>query len=49
LVVKDVATRRVLARDESTGPLYTLPLPTSTTTTPPAVSYALATAASSDN
>jgi hypothetical protein len=33
LSVKDLATRRVLARYDSTGPLYTLPLPTSITPT----------------
>jgi hypothetical protein len=47
LSVKDLATRRVLARYDSTGLLYTLPLPTSITLTPHVVSYALATAASS--
>jgi hypothetical protein len=47
LSVKDVATRRVLARYDSTGPLYTLPLPTSTTPTPRVVLYALTTATSS--
>jgi hypothetical protein len=47
LSVKNLATKRVLARYDSTGPLYTLPLPTSTTRTPCAVPYALATAASS--
>jgi hypothetical protein len=46
LSVKDLATRRVLARYDSTGPLYTPPLLTSTTTTPRAVPHALATAAS---
>jgi hypothetical protein len=33
LSVKDLAIRRVLAKYDSTGPLYTLPLPTSTTPT----------------
>jgi hypothetical protein len=33
LSVKDFATRCVLARYDSTGPLYTLPLPTLPTTT----------------
>jgi hypothetical protein len=33
LSMKDLATSRVLARYDSTGPLYTLPLPTSTTPT----------------
>jgi hypothetical protein len=47
LSVKDLTTRRMLARYDSIGPLYTLPLPTSTTPTPCVVSYALATAASS--
>jgi hypothetical protein len=47
LPVKDLATRRVLARYDSTGPLYTLPLPTLPTTTPRAILYALATTASS--
>jgi hypothetical protein len=47
LSVKDLATRCMLARYDSTGPLYTLPLPTSTTPTPCAVPYALTTAASS--
>jgi hypothetical protein len=47
LSVKDPTTRRVLARYDSTGLLYTLPLPTSTTPTPRAVLYALATAGSS--
>jgi hypothetical protein len=45
--VKDLATRRVLARYDSTGPLYTLALPTLLTTTPRVVPYALATTASS--
>jgi hypothetical protein len=44
LSMKDLATRHVLARYDSTGPLYTLPLPTSTIPTPRAVPYALATA-----
>jgi hypothetical protein len=47
LFVKDLATRRVLARYDSSGPLYTLPLPTFTTPTRCVVLYALATAASS--
>jgi hypothetical protein len=47
LSVKDLDTRRVLAKYNSTGPLYTLPFPTSTTPTPRVVPYALATAASS--
>jgi hypothetical protein len=47
LYVKDLATRRVLARYDSTGPLYTLSLPTSTTPTLRVVPYALATTASS--
>jgi hypothetical protein len=47
LSMKDLATRCVLARYNSTGPLYTLPLPTLPTTTSRVVSYALATAASS--
>jgi hypothetical protein len=47
LFVKDLATRHVLARYDNTGPLYTLPLPTSPTPTPRVVPYALATAASS--
>jgi hypothetical protein len=47
LSVKDLATRRVLARYDSTSLPYTLPLPTSTTSTPRAVPYALAAAASS--
>jgi hypothetical protein len=47
LSVKDLATRLVLARYYSTGPLYTLHLPTSTTPTLCVVSYAMATAASS--
>jgi hypothetical protein len=47
LSVKDHAIRRVLPRYDSTGPLYTLPLPTSTTPTPCVVPYALATTASS--
>jgi hypothetical protein len=46
LSVKDLATRRVLARYDSTGPFYTLPLPTLPTTTPRVVPYALATTAS---
>jgi hypothetical protein len=40
LSVKDIATRRVLARYNSTGPLYTLPLPILTTSTPRVVLYA---------
>jgi hypothetical protein len=47
LSVKDLATMHVLTRYDSTGPLYTLPLPTSTTPTPRAIPYALATTASS--
>jgi hypothetical protein len=47
LSVKDLATWRVLARYGNTGPLYTLPLPTSTTPTPRVVPYVLAVAASS--
>jgi hypothetical protein len=47
LSVKDLSTRHVLARYDSIGPLYTLPLPTLLTTTPRLVSYALATTASS--
>jgi hypothetical protein len=47
LSVKDLPTRRVLVRYDSTGPLYTLPLPTLLTTTPRVVPYALATTASS--
>jgi hypothetical protein len=45
LFVKDLATRRLLAKYDSTGSLYTLPLPTSTTPTLRVVPYALATAA----
>jgi hypothetical protein len=47
LAVKDIAIRCVLARYDSTGPLYTLPLPTSITPTLRDIPYALATAASS--
>jgi hypothetical protein len=47
LSVKDLATRHVLARYDSTGPLYTLPLPTMTAPTSRVVPYALAAAASS--
>jgi hypothetical protein len=47
LSVKDLATRRVLARYDNTDLLYTLPLPTLPTTTPRVVPYALATTASS--
>jgi hypothetical protein len=47
LSVKDLATRRVLARYDSFSLLYTLPLPTLPTTTPCAIPYALATTASS--
>jgi hypothetical protein len=47
LSVKDLTTRRVLAKYDSTGLLYTLPLPTLPTTTPRVVPYALATTASS--
>jgi hypothetical protein len=39
LSMKDLTIRRVLARYDSTGPLYTLPLPTSITPTPHDVSY----------
>jgi hypothetical protein len=46
LSMKDVATKHVLARYDSTGSLYTLPLPTLPTTTPCVVSSALATTAS---
>jgi hypothetical protein len=46
LSVKDLATRRVLASYDSTGPLYTLPLPTLPTNLR-VVLYALATTASS--
>jgi hypothetical protein len=44
---KDLATKHGLATYDSTCPLYTLPLPTLTTPTPRAVSYALVVAASS--
>jgi hypothetical protein len=47
LSVKDFAIRSVLARYDSTGPLYTLPLPTLPTTTPLVNPCALATTASS--
>jgi hypothetical protein len=47
LFVKDLANRRVLAKYDSIGPLYTLPLPTSNTPTLCAVPYALAAVASS--
>jgi hypothetical protein len=47
LSVKDLATMRVLARYDSTGPLYTLPLSTLPTTTPLVVPYTLVTTASS--
>jgi hypothetical protein len=47
LSVKDLATKCVLARYNSTDLLYTLPLPTLPTTTPCFVPYALATTASS--
>jgi transposase InsO family protein len=47
LSVKELATRHVLTKYDSIGPLYTLPLPTSTTPTPRVVPYALATVASS--
>jgi hypothetical protein len=47
LSVKELATMRVLARYDSTGPLYTLPLPTFPTTTPRVIPCALATTASS--
>jgi hypothetical protein len=47
LSVKDLATRRVLARYDNTSPLYTIPLPTSTTPTLRVVPYSLSTAASS--
>jgi hypothetical protein len=46
LSVKDLAIRRVLARYDSTDPLYTLPLPTLPTTTLRVVPYTLATTAS---
>jgi hypothetical protein len=44
--VKDLPTRRVPARYDSMGLLYTLPLPTLTSHTPRDISYALATTAS---
>jgi hypothetical protein len=44
--LKDLATRRMLARYDNTDPLYTLPLPTSPTPTPH-VLYALVVTASS--
>jgi hypothetical protein len=47
LSVKNLATRRVLARYDNIGPLYTLHLSTSTTPTLRVVPYALATTASS--
>jgi hypothetical protein len=47
LSLKDLATRYVLVRYNSTSPLYTLPLPTLSTTTLRVVPYALATIASS--
>jgi hypothetical protein len=47
LSVNELATRRVLARYDSIGLLYTLPLPTLPTTTPRVIPYALATTASS--
>jgi hypothetical protein len=47
LSVKDLAIRHVLVRYDSTGPLYTLPLPTLPTTTPCVDPYVLATTASS--
>jgi hypothetical protein len=47
LSVKDLATRRVLARYDNTGLLYTLPLTTSTTPTSRVVPNALAAVASS--
>jgi hypothetical protein len=47
LSMKDLATSRVLARYDSTDPLYTLPLPTLPTTTPHVVPYTLATTDSS--
>jgi hypothetical protein len=46
LLVKDFATRRVLARYNSTDLLYTLPLPDSTAPTPGVVLYTLAAATS---
>ena len=46
LSVKDLATWRVIARYNSYGPLYTIPLPASTTCIPHASPYALAAAAS---
>jgi hypothetical protein len=47
LSVKDLAIRRVLARYDRLGLLYTLPLPTSTQPTLRAILYALVAAASS--
>jgi hypothetical protein len=47
LFVRDPATKRVIARYYNTCPIYTLPLPTSTTPTSCVVMYALAAAASS--
>jgi hypothetical protein len=47
LSVKDLATKRVLARYGSTDLLYTLPLPTLPTTTPRVIPYTLAVTASS--
>jgi hypothetical protein len=45
--MKDLATQSVITRYNSSGPLYTLHLPTSTTSTLDVVSYALAAATSS--
>jgi hypothetical protein len=47
LSMKDLATRCMLARYDSIGPLCTLPLPTLITPTSRAIFYALATTASS--
>jgi hypothetical protein len=47
LSVKYLTTRSVLDRYDSTGPLYTLPLPTPTTPTMCDLPYALAATASS--
>jgi hypothetical protein len=43
----DLATRHILVRYDNNGPLYTLPLHTSSTSTPRVVPYALVVAASS--
>jgi hypothetical protein len=45
--MKNLATQSVVTRYNSSGPLYTLRLPASTTSTLDVVSYALAAAASS--